>query len=255
MYNKQFIFEAASAGRKAKTLIEESAKIAQPKIGADQFNESALETKLSADGKFLLSLGDVLEESEQATYFENLSVLLEATQNLFVEVDMKPRTCSHAVDTQELTESVIQGIYTKNFTDAINKDFALPLFEGTLLQDNKTEAKLLTEAAVNAGLTSEIDTELFLKYALFENALFENAYKMILPEVLEERTNIFIESQDAEYFEIFTKNAGALVETIQESTRSLVAMVAPKLFEESAGLKDSGCLKFAGISAALKLAK
>ena len=252
MYDKNFIFEATTAARKSLEILEESNKYKQPTVGADQFNETALETKLSADGKFLLSLGDSLEESEQCKYFDQLSILLEGTQDLFIEVNMKPRTCSHAVDTQELTESVTQEIYSKNFTDAVNKNFALPLFEGTLLQDHKAEAKLLTEAAVAADLTKEMNTELFLKYALFENALFENTYKMILPEALEERTSAFINAQDKEYFEVFDKNAKALLEVIQESTRTMVSMIAPKLFEESAGLKESGCAKFAGISAALK---
>lgn len=251
MYNKQFIFEAAAAGAKSLKLLEESAKLKQPTIGADTFNESSLEAKLQHDGKFFMGLTSVLEESQQEKYFEQLSILLEATQDIFIEINMKPRTCSQAVDTQELTESAISEIYSKNFTDKVNKDFALPLFEGTLLEMYKPEARLLTEASIASGLSNEIDNELFLKYALFENTLVKNMRKIVIPEALEEKTQAFINTQDAEYFEVFTKNAKALDNTITESIINMVSMVAPKLFEESTGLKDSGVNKFAGISKAL----
>jgi hypothetical protein len=253
MYNNnQFMFAAASAGANAKKLLEESASIQQPTIGADTYNEPALEAKLGNDGRFFMGLTSVLEESEKDTYFEQLSVLLEATQDIFIEVNMKPRTISQAVDTQELTESTVMEIYSKNFTNSVNKDFALPLFEGTLLADYKSEARILTEASIQSGLSSEINNELFLKYALFENTLFTNMRRIALPKILEERTASFIAVQDAEYFDVFTKNAKALDDTITESVTNMVAMLAPKLFEESTGLTDSGVKNFAGISKALR---
>ena len=252
LQSTQFMFDAAAAGRKSLDFLEESTKYDQPAIGADVFNEDKLEAKLTNDGTFFAGMSSVLEESERETYFGHLETLLEATQDLFKEVNMKPRTCSQAVDTQELNENTIQGIYTKHFTDQVNKDFALPLMEGTLLESYNDEARLLTEAAIASELTKEIDTELFLKYALFENTLVQNSKHIILPEILEERTDSFIGQQDAEYFEVFTKNAAALKDTITESIISMTALIAPKLFEESTGLKESGVEKFAGISKALK---
>jgi len=142
-------------------------------------------------------------------------------------------------------------IYSKNFTDGINKEFSLPLFEGTLIQDHAEESRLLTESAIKADITKEIDNELFLKYALFENALVSNMQNMILPEAVNDRVESFIESQDSEYFEVFTKNAKKLKSEITESIISMAAIIGPKLFEESSDLKDSGCEKFAGISAAI----
>ncbi len=248
----KFMFDAATAGTRSLKLIEESTKYTQPTIGADTFNDEKLVLKLENDGRFFAGLTTVLEESQIEKYYEHLGLLLEATQDIFKEVNMKPRTCSQAVDTQELTESTIDGIYSKNFTDAVNKDYSLPLFEGTLLEVYKDEARLLTEAAIAAGVTGEVDNELFLKYALFENTLVQNCKNIILPEVLEERTDNFISQQDEEYFEVFTKNALSLKNEINENIISIVSMIAPKLFEESTGLKDSGVDKFAGISAALK---
>lgn len=247
----KFLFEAATAGSKSLKLLEESTRYTQPKIGADVFNDAALESKLENDGRFFAGLTSVLEESATEKYFTHLGLLLEATQDIFKEVNMKPRTCSQAVDTQVLTESTIDGIYSKNFTDSVNRDYALPLFEGTLLDMYKSEARLLTEASIAAGLTGEVDTELFLKYALFENTLVQNCKHIILPTVLEERTDNFIDQQDAEYFDVFTKNAKALKGEITENVIALVSMVAPKLFEESTGMTDSGVEKFAGISKAL----
>lgn len=247
----EFLFKAATAGSKSLKLLEESTRYVQPKIGADTFNDKALEAKLENDGRFLVGLGSVLEESEMEKYFGHLETLLEATQDIYKEVNMKPRTCSMAVDTQELTESAIDSIYVKQFTENVNADYSLPLFEGTLLEKYDGEARLLTEASLAAGVT-EIDNELFLKYSLFENTLVQNCFSLILPKVLEERTDHFIGQQDQEYFDVFTKNALALKNEITESIINMVSMIAPKMFEESAGIENSGVIKFAGISKALK---
>lgn len=247
----QFRFDAANAASKSLKLLEESSKFAQPTIGADRYNELLLESKLSNDARFFASLSSALEESDKDMYFKNLEVLLEATMDIYKEVDMKPRTCSRAVDTQVLTENVIAGIYSKNFTEAVNKDYAQPLFEGTLLQDYKNESKLLMESAVLAGVTEGLNSELFLKYALFENTLVKNCQKIIFPETLMERTENYIGLQDEEYFEVFTKNARTLNELITESIVSMVSAIAPKLFEESTGIDIKEVKIFAGISKAL----
>ena len=113
----KFLFEAATAGSKSLKILQESTKYTQPTIGADTYNDSALEAKLENDGRFFVGLTSVLEESAKEAYFGKLEILLEATQDIFKEVNMKPRTCSQAVDTQELTESTISEIYSKNFTN------------------------------------------------------------------------------------------------------------------------------------------
>lgn len=247
-----FRFNAASAASKALRKIEETTKFKQPMIGADRYNEALLESKLENDGRFFVGLASVLEESDRAAYIEKLGVLLEATADIFKEVDMKPRTCSRAVDTQTLTESAIDGIYSKNFTDAVSSNFSQPLFEGTLLEDNKEDAKLLMESVVAVGVPENFNSELYLKYALFENTLFENAMKITFPETLLERTENYISLQDEEYFEVFTKNARSLLATIEESTHSMVEYVAPSLFAEASGIDINEVKEFAGISRVLK---
>lgn len=244
-------FAAATAGAKSLKKLEESSKFKQPTIGADRFNNELLESKLENDARFFAGMTSILEESEKESYFASLGVLLEATMDIYKEVDMKPRTCSRAVDTQVLTESTISEIYSKNFTDSVNKDYGLPLFEGTLLTSYKAESKLLMESAVEAGVTDNLNSELFLKYSLFENTLVQNMNKIIFPETLEERTNNYIANQDEEYFEVFTKNARSLKETITESIISMVSTIAPKLFEESTGIELALVKPFAGISKAL----
>jgi len=244
----EFKFGAIHAATKALKALEESSKFTQPLIGADRYNEALLESKLENDAMFFKGLSSVLEESQVEKYFTSLGTLLEATMDIYKEVDMKPRTCSRTIDTQVLTESVIQEIYSKNFTQAINKDYAKPLFEGTLLFDHKKESKLLLESAITSDVIGDIDSELFLKYALFENALVANCTKIIFPETLLERTENYINNQDAEYFEIFTKNAKGLKETITESIEVMVSMIGPKLFQESTGIELESITKYAGIS-------
>mgnify|MGYP003572498275 CR=1 FL=1 len=246
----QFKFDAIAKATAAKKAIEESTKFAQPTIGADRYNDLLLESKLENDARFIVGMSTMLEEAQVDAFYKELETLLESTGDLYKEVDMKPRTCSRAVDTQELTESTISEIYSKNFTQSINKDFAQPLMEGTLLADYKDEAALLMESAIAADVTADMDSELYLKYSIFENTLHKNLEKIILPETLLERTENYIEAQDKEYFEVFTKNAGTLLGTIEESISAIVTMIAPKLFEESTGV--AGTANFAGISAILR---
>ena len=78
----QFMFDAANAGRKSLDFLEESTKYDQPTVGADVFNESKLEDKLTNDGTFFASMSSVLEESEREKYFGHLETLLESTQDL-----------------------------------------------------------------------------------------------------------------------------------------------------------------------------
>ncbi len=246
----KLIFTAAAAGKKALDLIEENQKLVQPTIGADTFNVQALEDKLTNDANFLVGLGKSLNESDSIEYFKTLETILENTSSLYKEVDMKPRTISQAVDTQELTESITMEIYSKNFTESINSEYGLPLLEGKLLEKYPSETRLLTEAAVASGLSKEMDTEKFLKYALFENTLVKNTFHLLVPKILEERADTFIKTQTPEYFEVFDKNALTLKNNIEESCIKLSSLIGPKLFEESTGVDN--CTIFAGISSALK---
>lgn len=247
----RFKFDMANKAEKALKQIEESTRYSQPVVGADRYNELLLESKLEKDAKFLMTFSSLLNESQMPEFMGNLQILLEATKDIFREVDMKPRTCSRAIDTQELTESAIINLYNKYLTENINKNYSLPLFEGTLLETHKKESRLLMESALASNLTASIDNELFLKYSLFENAMVNNCIKIILPDTLEERADLYIKNQTPEYFDIFSRNAKTLKNEILETTINIVSMIAPKLFEESAGLKNSGVQSFAGISRAL----
>jgi len=238
-------FEAANAGAKALKLLEESTKFEQPVIGADKYNESKLEHKLYHDANFFNHLGSKLEESEKTEFLGKLKELFETTVLLYKEVDMKPRTISQAVDSQELTENVIYDIYSKYLTENINKEYALPLLEGTLLEDHKSESKLLMESAIAADVIHDLNSELYVKYALFENTLFENYRRIILPGVLLERTENYINNQDSEYFELFENDAQTLLNNLNSSIHELVTLTAPGLFEESTGISAS---QFKGIS-------
>jgi hypothetical protein len=241
------LFAAHAAANKAMQEIQESKKFTQPTIGADKFNGTLLESKLNNDATFLVKL---LQESgcNVAAAMPHLQTLMEATSDLFKEIDMKPRTCSAAIDTQELTESVKFEIYAKNITDEINENYSLPLFEGTLLTDHKDEASLLMKAGISANILEESNTETLLKYALFENEMMKNIKNIMVPKILEERTSNFINTQSEEYFKIFDKNAKTILKTIEESAQEISAIISPSLFTSSTGVV---CKEYAGISKAL----
>ncbi len=254
--NNKFAMSAGKSAGKALKYIQESGSLIQPTIGADRYNSILMEDKLEKDASFLVSLSEQLEESTKDLFFKDLEILLENTKLLFEEVNMKPRTCSRQIDSGEITESVQLGLYEKHMTDSITKDFTQPLFEGTLIQDNNDNVKLLMEASISANLTGEIDNELFLKYAIFENTICANIKDIVLPKILEERTATFIGVQEKEYFEIFENSADKLLSKIEESSTSIGSKIAPALFigglEEGTDITIDSILKFAGISAAIK---
>ena len=237
MYGQNLNFKAHEAAEHSRKLIEENGSLQHARVGAEAFNKEFMESKLESDATFLFGLGKSLNESDMTSFTESLEMLLENTNKLFKEVDMKPRTCSGAIDNQELNESTVQEIYAKNLTSNMTAEFTQPLFEGTLLEDNKENSKLLMESIIKSGMAKEVDAELFLKYALFENSLVANIRKIALPEVLEERTKTYIGVQDHSYFELFDENAQTLLDNIEESSLQLGSVIAPHLFIK--GLQES----------------
>jgi len=253
MYGQFLNFVALDQATKSTKLLEESDAIKQPLVGGDIFQENKMISKLENDAMFLASLSEKLEESSKEEYFGKLQELLENTDKLFREVDMKPRTCSVVLDTQELTEESAMNIYKRHLTENVTKDYIQPLTEGTLIQDNKEASKLILEASLSAGITSDVDSELFLKYALFENTIAQNIKGILIPEVLEERTQTFLNVQSKEYFDIFEENAGTLLEKIQEDSMEIAAMISPSIFLESVSesnneLKLEDITKYKGAS-------
>jgi len=244
-------FAAEKASASSIKIIEEASSLIQPTIGSAHYSASSMESKLTHDASFFMKLADNLEESSRLSYVNNLTLFLEATDSLFKEVDAKGRTCSIAVDNQTLTESTSLEIYSKNLTKSINKDFSTPLFEGTLISNNKQEAKLLLESIISTKLDNDLDSDVFIKYALFENTLAKNLVQMAIPNEIMENVNSFINVQNKEYFEIFEENALVLKEKISNSSVDLAAAIAPKLFEEASGLTGQ-VNKFAGISKVLQ---
>ena len=231
VYGNTLGFDAITSANAASKLIQESSELKElNKI--DSFSASLMENKLESDATFLFGMSSSLEESAKEEYFKNLQFLLENTESLFKEVDMKPRTVSMAIDSQELNESTIQDIYGKNLTKSITKDFSQPLEEGKLLKDNKETSKLLLESAIKTGQADNIDAELFLKYSLFETTIVNNIKNVALPEELLERTEKFLSVQDASYFDIFDENASVLLKNIEEAAICLGSAIAPQLFVE-----------------------
>ncbi|MFA7127878.1 MAG: hypothetical protein WC136_01765 [Sphaerochaeta sp.] len=247
--NVKFTFDIVNQSKKALKKLEESKRYVQPTIGADRYNEILLESKLNHDANFFMHLGSSATDSNK--YLNDLHIFLESVADLYKEVDMKPRTCSVSVDTKELNENSVLDIYSKQFSERINKQFTKPLFEGTLIPKYNKESKLLMESAIVSEAINDIESESFLKYAIFENIMIDTIVSTVIPEALMERTDHYIGQQNDEYFELFTKNAKNLKETIYESAYNIASNISPTLFENGIG-QELNTQNYAGISKALR---
>lgn len=249
-------FHAHSVAQKTLKKIEESKKlVTKGNAGANIYSSSLFESKTISDAKYLLSLGQgLLEESKQELLFENIQKVYEKADELLQEVNMKPRMVSSSLNQigcDELNENTMIRIYSDYLTNKINKDFTKPLFEGTLLETNKEESKFLMNQLVMLEESENVDPELFLKYAIFENSLADSLMDIVLSNETRGKINTFLTIQESSYFKIFDRNAKVVLEELQESVKELASLIAPSIFEESLKTEDKVDVSaFAGISKA-----
>ena len=244
-----FAFHAhAASQRTLKKLVTKGA------AGSNIYSATLFENKTLSDAKFLISLGQgLLEESKQDVLLESIQNVYEKADELLQEVNMKPRMVSSALNPigDELNESTSHRIYSDYLTCKINKDFTKPLFEGTLLETNKEESKFLMNQLVMLEESENVDPELFLKYAIFENSLSDSLMDIVLSNETRSKIDTFLSIQENSYFKIFDRNAKVVLEELQESVKELASLIAPSIFEESLKAETKVDVSaFAGISKA-----
>lgn len=250
-----FAFHAHAASQRTLKKLEESKKlVTKGAAGSNIYSAALFESKTLSDAKFLLSLGQgLLEESKQDVLLESIQNVYEKADELLQEVNMKPRMVSPALNPigDELNESTSHRIYSDYLTCKINKDFTKPLFEGTLLETNKEESKFLMNQLVMLEESENVDPELFLKYAIFENSLSDSLMDIVLSNETRSKIDTFLSIQENSYFKIFDRNAKVVLEELQESVKELASLIAPSIFEESLKAETKVDVSaFAGISKA-----
>lgn len=248
MYGNNFALNMHSKAQQTLKKLEESKALTPSLVGGHSYSQAIFENKTLSDATFLLSLGDALPEDKKQLLFESVTNVYERANELLQEVNAKPRFVSVALQ-NTLTESTSQNIYASYLTNKINKDFAKPLFEGTLLQDYREESKLIMESIIETGSTEEVNVELFLKYAIFENSFAQGLSDIVLSVETKDHINKFIELQESEYFKIFERNAKVVLEELQENCKILASVLAPSIFEESLQSEEKiDVSSYAGIS-------
>jgi len=248
----QLGFDVQSAANKTKKLLEEASSLQKTNLVGDRFNQELFESKVENDASFFIKMINNLEENTKVSTLGKLQPLFENVKEILQEVNLKPRSCSAAIDNQVLNENTILNIYSKYLTENITKQYSQPLFEGTLLTENADYSKILMESLIINKLSDKVNVEHFTKYALFENTLYENMHSMIFPGNIKKEINNFINIQESSYFEMFDRNVKVLVQENEEILGSIVSNLAPMLFEEATGIN---CNQFKGISKVLRRTK
>ena len=246
-------FKAHKKAQRSMKLLEESERLDYIKSN-ERYSDQILENKLIKDIGFFKEIGErYIQESHSEQYGSKLKALLENVEGIYKEVNVKPYLVSAALNEntigkvrlnqKQLTENEIFKIYSNYLEKNIRNSFSKPLFEGTLLNDYKKDIKSLMEAVVITESASEIgeNTELFTKYAIFEKLIYESIMDIMFPGNTKEKIELFENTQNQEYFEVFEKNIRTMRKELQENCLDLASMIAPTMFAnsvESAGIPD-----------------
>jgi hypothetical protein len=240
-FKSNIMAQTTSALKKMKELNE--SKI-QSKHNAS-YKEILVENKLINDLNFFNFLSNkYLGESAQEQFLKVITECIDIFNKLHMEVDIQPRFLSPALNyNSSISENAKLDIYKTYFEESINKQFAQPLFEGTLLSKYEKESKLLLESVINTDPSAFNKNTLkaMTEYAIFENIVFNTFSDIFIPEYNKKEINNYIQKQVPEYFEMFNENVSVLKTQFDNKINELTIMIAPEMFNESMGLPTLAC--------------
>jgi len=231
---------AAKAEKRKKALITESYNI-------NVFTEKAKKDMVYFKALFENTFNDLSEEfqelkNEIINIFESV---LKDTIELYQETNTKPRYLTPNLAKIDISESEIIDIYNRHFKYFLQENYLKPLFNQELneAEDIKKFAKFLAENGY------KVNMEDVITYLGFEKSLKQFLESVLIPETSKKKIELFMESQDSMYYEIFDKNAKVLQESIESGIAKIASMLAPFLFNKVVDADmETNPVNFAGIS-------
>ena len=231
---------AIKAEKRKAALITESYNI-------NVFTEKAKKDMVYFKTLFENTFNDLPQEfqelkNEIINIFESV---LKDTIELYQETNTKPRYLTPNLAKVDISESEIVEIYNRHFKHFLQENYLKPLFNQELneTEDIKKFARFLAENGY------KVNMEDVITYIGFEKSLKEFLESVLIPETSKKKIELFMESQDSMYYEIFDKNAKALQESIDNGIAKIASMLAPFLFNKVVDADmETDPVKFAGIS-------
>ncbi len=213
----------------------------------ESFNIAKAEKKLSKDINYFNYL---YENFVDDVFKEDYEILLESifqdTIKLYQECDVTPRLLSPAMESRELNENQIVGLYKNNLNESIKNNYTKPLLSGKINELYESEITTLTKKLIEEGVTADI--EQVRVYMPFEETIYQFNKSVIIPEIAQSRMEAYIESTTDEYNEMIEECALDMMKGLGKKVKLLSSMVGPNMFSKAVDIDGVDAPKMAGIS-------
>jgi hypothetical protein len=232
--NANFIFEVSNKVQKLKSLEESIQRISTESYSADK-----LEKKFGYDYDYLMTLQESFQTQESKDIYKSLvEEALVLAGNIYKETNVTPRLISYAIN-EDLSEMENNIIYENALTHSLEKNFRIPLLQGSLLQESEDEVKTIIKKSVDKGVTDlgEINPSEMATYLPFQNTVKDHISTIIIPDGSMSKINDFNDAQDGTYLSI-EGNAPAVLSKLDKILDKISTMVGPALFKEKVDMGE-----------------
>jgi hypothetical protein len=213
----------------------------------EAFSLRKAEKKLSKDIAYFTYLYEnFVDDNSKDAYRELLESIFEDTIKLYKETDLTPRLVSLAVDSNELTESMVVDIYRNKLNQTIKEKYTKPLLSGKITELYENELKTITRKFIEEG--ASIDIEKVKIYMPFEETLYQFNRSVLIPETAQRKLELVLESTPEEFKALLEETAEDVLARIEKKIRLLTSLVAPKMFKQAVETDEVDAPKMAGVS-------
>ncbi len=221
--------------------------VTRSKLVTEAFNMHKVQKKLNKDISFFNYL---YENFADKNLQDNFSILLESifedTIRLYQECDVTPRLISPALDSNEITESIVIDLYKNALNESIKNNYTKPMLTGKINELYESQIRDFTKKLIQEG--SEINMESVRTYLPFEESVYSFIREVVIPKNANTRIQEFIESTDAEYTDFLEESAEEILNKLEKKIKLMASLIGPNMFDKAVEAEGVNAPKMAGIS-------
>ncbi len=223
------------------------------RLFTESFTISKVQKKLNKDIVFFNFLYEnFTEEPLKANFNILLESLFGDTIRLYQECDVTPRLMSPTLDSNEITESIVEDIYRNSLNESIKNNYTKPLLSGKINELYESEIRTLTKKLIQEGVEMNMDQVRI--YLPFEESVSNFIREVIIPKTADMRVKEFMESVDSDYTDLMEESVQDILSKIEQKIKLLSSLISPNMFDKAVDLEDGMDIdapKMAGITIAI----